>query len=162
MSIRCLVAILSLALLPAACGFHLRGDVNFPPQMAVTYIDAGDRYTPFYQQLRRSLREGGLQLTQDPAKAGAVVRILADDTGQRVLSVSARNTPNEYDVYYAVRYSLDIAGKEALAPQNLAVNREYTFDETEVLGMQAQADELRNALAADLVGIVTRRLSSVE
>jgi LPS-assembly lipoprotein len=149
------------ALLLGACGFHLRGDVPYPPEMALTYIDAKDRYTPFYQQLRRTLREGGLQVTQDPTRAGAVVRILDDENGERVLSVSARNTPNEFDVYYVVRYSLDIGGREALAPQSLALNREYSYDETLVLGKAAESDEIRDALARDLVALVTRRISSV-
>jgi LPS-assembly lipoprotein len=148
-------------MLPGACGFHLRGEVTYPPAMAVTYIEAKDHYTPFYQQLRQTLRAGGLQVTQDPARAGAVVRILRDESGERVLSVSARNTPNEFDVYYAVRYSLEIEGQEALAPQNLALNREYAYDETLVLGKGAESDGIRKALAGDLVAMVTRRMSSV-
>jgi LPS-assembly lipoprotein len=145
----------------AGCGFHLRGDVTYPPEMAVTYIEAKDRYTPFYQQLTATLRQGGLELATDPARAGAVVRILDDESGQRVLSVSARNIPNEYDVFYSVRYSLDIGGREALAPQSAALHREYAYDETLVLGKAAEAEEIRRALARNLVGVVTRRLSSV-
>lgn len=156
------LAVVLSTCLYAGCGFHLRGAVAYPPSMAVTHIAAEDRYTPFYQQLKRSLRLGGVQVTQDPDRADAVLRILADETGQRVLSVSARNTPNEYDVYYAVRYSLDVGGKEAIPAQTLAVNREYSYDETLVLGMQAQEDEIREALAGDLVGVVTQRLSSVK
>jgi LPS-assembly lipoprotein len=143
------------------CGFHLRGADTFPPSMAVTYIATQDRYTPFYQQLKRTLRQGGVQVTQDPERAGAVLRILDDETGQRVLSVSARNTPNEYDVYYIIRYSLEVGGSQALEPQELSLNRDYTYDETLVLGKSAESDVIRQALADDLVGLVTRRLSSV-
>ena len=148
------------SLLVAGCGFHLRGDVTYPPAMAVTYIEATDTYTPFYQKLKAALRENGVKVTADPEAAGAVVRILHDESGQRVLSVSTRNTPNEYDVYYIIRYALDLGGKEALAAQQLSLNRSYTYDETLVLGEAAQSDVLRQALAADLVGVVTRRLSA--
>ena len=130
--------------------------------MAVTYIEASDTYTPFYQQLKAALRESGVKVTTDPDGAGAVVHILHDESGQRVSSVSARNVPNEYDVYYIVRYSLDLGGKEALAAQQLALNRDYNYDETLVLGKAAESDVMRQALAADLVGVVTRRLSSVQ
>lgn len=143
-----------------ACGFHLRGDRTYPPEMAVTYIDARDTYTPFYQKLKATLRQGGIRVTADPASAGAVVHVLHDETNQRVLSVSARNTPNEYDVYYIIRYSLDLGGREAVAAQQLALSREYTYDETLVLGKAAEANVIRDALAEDLVGVVTRRLSS--
>jgi LPS-assembly lipoprotein len=129
--------------------------------MARTYIEATDRYTPFYRKIRAALREGGVQVSSNPASAGAVLRILEDETGQRVLSVSARNTPREYDVFYVVRYSLEIAGKEALPAQQLVLTRDYTYDETLVLGKDAEGEVIRQALADDLVGVVTRRLSSV-
>ena len=150
-----------LSLLPAACGFHLRGDVEYPPGMAVTYIEAADRYTPFYRKLKSSLREGGVRVTNNSADAGAVLRILHDESGQRVLSVSARNTPVEYDVYYVIRYSLEMGGGEALAPEQFVLNRDYTYDETLVLGKGSESEVIRQALAGDLVGLVTRRLSSV-
>jgi LPS-assembly lipoprotein len=153
------VALLLLAVL-SGCGFHLRGDVKYPAGMATTYIEATDRYTPFYQELRATLREGGVALTSDAANAGAIVRVLSDETGQRVLSVSVRNTPLEYEVYYVIRYSLEIGGKEALSAQRLALTREYTYDETLVLGKAEEEDTLRRALAQDLVGLVTRRLAS--
>lgn len=150
-----------LGALAAGCGFHLRGAVEYPPAMAVTYIDATDRYTPFYHQLRAALRAGGVRLTGDPTRAGAVLRILRDESGQRVLSVSARNTPREFEVFYVVRYALQIGGSEAIAPQELVLTRDYTYDETLVLGKGAESQVMRAALAADLVGLVTRQLSAV-
>jgi LPS-assembly lipoprotein len=153
---------MALAILLAGCGFHLRGDVTYPPAMAVTYIDAKDTYTPFYQELKAALRAGGVRVTSELGTAGAVVHVLHDESGQRVLSVSARNTPNEYEVYYIVRYSLEIGGAETLAPQQLSLNRAYTYDERFVLGKGAESDLIRNSLADDLVGLVTRRLSSAE
>ena len=157
-----LVPVVALLALLSACGFYLRGDVRYPPGMAVTYIEAADRYTPFYQGLKMALRDGGVRVTADPNAAGAVVRVLTDETGQRVLSVSARNTPTEYDVYYIVRYSLEIGGREALPPQSLTLTRDYTYDETLVLGKSSEEQTIRRAIADDLVGLVTRRLSSVE
>lgn len=156
------VLLAALAVLQAGCGFHLRGDVKYPAAMAVTYIETGDRYTAFYQRLRAALRESGVQLTDDPARAGALLRILRDETGQRVLTISARNTPQEYDVYYVVRYSLQIGGTEAIAPQELVLSRDYNYDETQVLGKNAEAEMMRRSLADDLVGLVTRQLSAVQ
>jgi LPS-assembly lipoprotein len=156
-----LLAWVATALLVSGCGFHLRGDVTYPAAMATTYIDANDRYTRFYRQLRDSLRAGGVKLTSDPNAATAVVRILQDETGERVLSVSARNTPREFEVYYVVRYALDLGGRQALAPQELVLNQDYTYDETLVLGKSAERELIKDALARDLVGVVTRRFSSV-
>lgn len=155
-----LLLILSSSLY-ASCGFHLRGDVTYPPEMKTTYIEATDRYTPFYRKLKAALQAGGVQVTSNSTTASAVLRIQQDESGQRVLSVSARNTPREYDVYYVVRYSLQVGGEEALPSQQLALNRDYTYDETLVLGKDTESEVIRQALADDLVGVVTRRLSSV-
>ncbi|MBM4196108.1 MAG: hypothetical protein FJ197_03275 [Gammaproteobacteria bacterium] len=148
-----------VAVLPA-CGFHLRGDVEFPPAMAKTWIEAKDRHSPFYRKLRATLRDSGVEVTSDALAAKAIIRILEDDSGERVLSVSARNTPREFDVYYSVRYSLELNGREALPAQQHILTRDYTYDETLVLGKSREGEVIRDALAADLVGVVTRRLST--
>ncbi len=153
------VSLLVAALAMSACGFHLRGEVSYPPSMAVTYIEAGDHYTPFYRKLKAALKKGGVKVTAVPASASAVVRIIEDESGQRVASVTARNTPAEYEVFYVVRYALAAGGQEALAPQQLSLTRDYNYDETLVLGKAAESSEIRDALADDLVGLVTRRLS---
>jgi len=154
------VLVAAAAALLASCGFHLRGAVDYPPGMAVTYIEATDRYTPFYRKVKAALRQGGVRVTANAGEAGAVLKILQDETGERVLSVSARNTPREYDVYYIVRYSLQVDGREALPAQQLVLTRDYTWDETQVLGKDAEGEVIRQALADDMVGMVTRRLSS--
>jgi LPS-assembly lipoprotein len=152
----------ALSLAAAACGFHLRGDVQYPAGMAKTWIEAEDRYSPFYAELRAALREGSVELADSPQDAGAIVHVLKDETGQRILSVSARNTPVEYEIFYVIRYSLEIGGKESIAPQRLALTREYTWDETTVLGKSEEAETLRRALAQDLVALVTRRLANAQ
>ncbi|MCC7329230.1 MAG: hypothetical protein IT484_03610 [Gammaproteobacteria bacterium] len=156
------VALFILALaagLQAGCGFHLRGDVHYPAAMAVTWIEAEDRYTPFYRQLKTALERGGVRVAANPAEAGSVIRILHDETGQRVSSVSVRNTPVEYTVYYVLRYAVDMGGREVVPAQGLSLSRAYNYDETQVLGKRAEGTELRDALAGDMVGTVTRRLS---
>jgi LPS-assembly lipoprotein len=145
-----------------ACGFQLRGDVHYPPGMQTTYIEAEDHYSPFYAELRSALLESGLRLADAPIGAGATVHVLKDETGQRILSVSARNTPVEYEIYYVIRYSLEMGGQESIPPQRLALTREYTWDETAVLGKSEEADTLRRALAQDLVALVSRRLATAQ
>jgi LPS-assembly lipoprotein len=150
-----------LPLLLAGCGFHFRGTPEFPPQMAVIHIDAADRYSAFYRELVTVLRRSEVRLTDDPAKARTVVRVLTDDTGRRLLSVTARNVPAEYEVYYRVRFSVDVDGVETVPVEQLALARDFAFDETRVLGKAAEEENIRQAIASDLVGLVTRRLTAV-
>lgn len=149
------------AVLIASCGFHLQGVATVSPVMKVTYLDAEDRRTDFQIGLRRALEAGGAQLTARREDATATLRVTRDETGRRVLSVSARNTPTEYEVYYTVTYSVSSGGQELLAPQTLMLTRDYSFDEQALLAKETEEDILRQALARDLVSIVVRRLASL-
>jgi LPS-assembly lipoprotein len=156
---RCLAAVLLLSL--ASCGFQFRGTPEFPPQMSVMHIATGDRYSPFYRELVTQLKRAEVRLTDNPVEARTTLRVLTDETGRRLLSVTARNVPAEYEVYYRVRFSVDVDGAEAVPVEQLALARDFAFDETQVLGKASEEEQIRKAIARDLVGLVTRRLTAV-
>jgi LPS-assembly lipoprotein len=145
-----------------ACGFRLQGSNEYPASMATTFIDAKDRYTPFYRDLSIALEQGGVNLKKSPLDAEAVVRIERDETGQRVLSVSSRNVPEEYEVYYRISYSVFLDGKQVVSSRSLTREQDYTFDSTEKLGKDREAEEFRAAISKDLVRQVTYELSQLK
>lgn len=153
------VALLAAAL--GACGFRLQGRTPLPAPLAVAHIEAEDRQSQFVQDLRAALLASGARLTARPEEATAIVRVLHDEISRSVLSVSARNIPREYELTYRVRIAVRADGRELLAPQELAVSRDYSFDESALLAKEREEEILREALARDLVGIVMRRLSSL-
>lgn len=144
-----------------ACGFHVRGSTNVPPEIARTYISAVDRHSLFYRQLRLELSAAGIELVDSPADATAIFNILGDVTDQRVLSVSARNVPREYEVYYIVTFSVTSGRETMIEPRTQTQRRTYNWDETKVLGKAREEQELRNALVEDLVRIVLIQLAAI-
>ena len=145
----------------AACGFQLRAAPDIPAEMSRTYISANDRYSQFYRKLRDELGNAGVQLVDSPAKSSAVFSILADETDRRVLSVSARNVPREYEVYYTIYYSVESGNDTIMTPQSLTLTRDYTYDETLELGKAREEELLREAIVDDLVRIILKQLSSL-
>ena len=156
------IAALLVVSLLTACGFRLQGTDDYPASMASTYIDAEDRYTQFYRDLRVALEQGGLTIAPSPINADAIIRIERDATGQEVLTISTRNVPTEYDVFYTVRYSVWINGEEVMPSRTLSLSQDYTFDETQVLGKKREAENIRKVLSADLVRQVRHELSRLE
>ena len=152
---------IGLALALAACGFHLQGTGTLPSAMARTYVDTQRPHSEFLESLTEVLRQRGAELLDAPADGAAVLDITSDETGQRVLSVSARNIPREYEVYYAVTFSLRVGAESLIANESLVVTRAYTFDETQVLAKAAEEEILREALAQDLARRVMQRIQSV-
>lgn len=129
--------------------------------MERTYIASEDRYTQFYRELRRTLLKSGMEIADTPAEATAVLSIHLDRTDQRVLSVSARNVPTEYEVYYSVQYSVDSGERNLLSRQFVNLTRVYTYDETLVLGKANEEALLRTAIVNDLVRIVLKQLGTL-
>lgn len=154
---------LAFLLLPlaAGCGFSLQGATSTPAAMERTYIATQDRFSQFYRELRRNLQAAGVEVVDSPEGATATLSILFDLTDQRVLSVSARNVPTEFEVFYTVRYAITSGEQNLLEPQELTLTRDYTYDATLVLGKAKEEQLMRDALVDDLVRIVLKQISAI-
>ena len=155
-------AALGCALLVAAgCGFRLQGHGTLPAVLRVSLIEATDKQSDFVQALRKELLSSGAQLTTQSVDATAVVRVITDNFQRRVLSVSATDQPQEYELTYLVHFSVTAGGKEILADQEVSAVRDLTFDETILLAKNNEEAILRGALAHDLANVVMRRLANL-
>jgi len=139
----------------------MRSAASLPAEMQQTYIAAVDRHSLFYQAFQNDLKAAGIELVDSPADASAVFSILTDVTDQRVLSVSGRNVPTEYEVYYTIQYSLESGENTMMETRTQTQVRDYTWDETLVLGKEQEQQQLRNAIVDDLVRVVMIQLSSL-
>jgi LPS-assembly lipoprotein len=145
----------------AACGFHLQGSGTLPPALAKTYLHGPSPHSDFLASVTEALRLRGTQIVAARDQADAVLDVTVDQTGQRVLSVTARNIPREYEVYYAVTFSLLVGQEKLIDSESLVVTRSYTYDETEVLAKASEEQILREALADDLARRVVRRIEAL-
>ncbi len=151
---------LGFALL-GGCGFQLQGALTIPVEMEQTYLDPVDRHSLFYRELRLQLQAAGVKLVDIPEDSTAILSIRVDETDQRVLSVSGRNVPTEYEVYYTIEYSIAKGEKILLSPQEVTLTRDYTYDTLKVLGKAREETMLREAVVKDLVRIVLKQISSL-
>jgi LPS-assembly lipoprotein len=139
----------------------MRGAATVPPEMARTYIEASDRHSLFYRELRDSLRHSGIDVVDNPVDATATFTIYTEETGQRVLSVSARNVPREFEVYYSVYYGVSATDKVILSQREQTLTRDYIWDETLVLGKEKEEQLLREAVVDDLIRVILIQLTSL-
>jgi LPS-assembly lipoprotein len=145
-------------LLLSGCGFHLEGRVALPQAIQRPYVEASDQQSDFVQSLRRQMLISGVHPVDSLDQATAVVHI-HETVVRRVLSVSAQNRPTEYQVTYAVTFSVTAGGRVLLAPQQVSSMRSYSFDESLMLAKQHEEAILRQAMGHDLADVVMRRLA---
>lgn len=154
------LALATLALL-SACGFQLQGHAPLPAQVKTPYLEAPDVQTDFVQSLRHALLTNGATLVPEKGRSSAVISILQDQMTRRVVSVSAANQPNQYEVTYTVRVAVTADGKELLPAQEVSATRTYSFSEPLLLAKGHEEDVLREDMARDLADRVMRLLTQL-
>jgi len=156
-----IVALLALALATGGCGFRMQGATALPPGVQNIYVAVKDQLSPFSVALARALDDAGAEVAPSAGEADAVVRVTQDRTGRRVLSVSARNTPQEYQIFYAIEFSVARGEEQVAKPQAIELTRNYSFSPSDLLARDREENILREAMARDLADLVLRRLESL-
>lgn len=156
---RGLTAFLLVAL--AGCGFHLQGRQPMPAAFAYTYIETQDEQTDFAQDLRKALLASGSKVLRTKGSSGATISVHEDELIERILSVSARNIPTEYELTYRVQFSVDSGGQTLIEREEISATRDISFDEAQLLAKEREQEILRQALARDLVALVMRRIAAL-
>ncbi len=145
----------------AACGFHLQGRQPLPAQFTNTYVETQDEQTDFVQDLRKALIASQVNVIRTKGSAGATITVHEDELTERILSVSARNIPTEYELTYRVKFSVLSEGKTLIDNEEISATRDISFDEAQLLAKEREQEILREALARDLVALVMRRLAAL-
>ena len=148
-------------LLLAGCGFHLQGSQPLQKSFQYTYIDTKDEQSDFVQDLRKALIASGSRVIRTQGSSGATISVHKDELAERVLSVSARNIPTEYELTYKVEFSVTAGGKPLIEHEEMSLSRDFSFDETQLLAKEREQEILSEALARDLVALVMRRLAAL-
>jgi LPS-assembly lipoprotein len=160
----CLPAVLLLAgmvMLSAGCGFHPRGSAALPPAMAVTFIQSSDPFSSLVDDFSAALQVHGVKVTQDRSEATAILKILDNDIGTRVLSVNTAGKVLEYDLEQTIRFTVVMPGNEVLVPeQSVSLNRDYTYSSTDVLGKHRERKVVLSNLQTNIVNLAMLRIAA--
>lgn len=153
--------ILGLSLVLAGCGFKLRGAQQLP--FETIYLGFPPN-SPLGAELARNIRAGtSTQIVDDRAKAQAVLDVLGEARERDVLSVSAQGRAREFQLRYRVQFRLqDGKGRELIAPTQIAVQRDISFNEAQVLAKESEEALLYRDMQTDVVQQLLRRLAAVK
>jgi LPS-assembly lipoprotein len=155
---RTLLLLTALAL--AACGFHLRGsnlkDVQFA--FKALYLKAPGE-TPFVADLRRTLIANKIMLVPTSETADLVLEVVSEQTLKQILSLSGAGRVQEYQLFYTVSLrAYDNQQNDWLPVEEIALSRNMTYDDAQVLAKQQEETMLYKDMRSDAVGQAVRRL----
>jgi LPS-assembly lipoprotein len=157
---RALIVVAALAL--AGCGFHLREQAQLPASLTRLHLEIADPGSLLHRDLPGALERAGAQVEEKAGPGIATLRVPLSTLAPETLSVGATARVREYTMRYRVEIeAVDANGVVVLPRQLIELSRDYTFDETQALGVAAQEDELKKQLQRDMVQAILRRLAAL-
>lgn len=153
-------------MLLTACGFHPRGSVTRLTDMGSIYVDAS-RELSIDEAVRDALVDAAFTLAATRDEADILLRLVGEEQNERVVSVKSTGRVSELELSHAVSMLIaeSVDGAAPVYPPGQALNRvevirEYTYDETGVLGKENEARILRVEMADELVRQVVLRTTA--
>ena len=160
-AIRTFVLSWLLAPLLAACGFQFQGALGFPALSGGIWLQSAHGATPLQRALKEQLRLAQVDVRGGPGEGVAILRLLDDESQESLVAISANNLPTVTEISYRVRYSLRLGGRRLIEEREREANHTRAQDEFRVLGMEREAEVLREALAEELARQILRDLAAL-
>ena len=148
-----------LVALLAGCGFHLRGTDLTSNLVASKVQVVGGGGTA--QQLRRALQNApGVALIDTPETGALQIDIQQEGSQQQVLTLNSLGRVGEYRLYYTVQFRARQNNDTVLESSVLSLYRDYTYDDSNVLGKDNEANTLIANMQQDAALQVLRRVNT--
>ncbi|MDP9603683.1 LPS-assembly lipoprotein [Variovorax sp. YR750] len=145
----------------AGCGFELRK----APVFAFKSLSVSGN-SAIINQIRRELRATGSVTVlsgEDASKADVVLEILSEDRNRIVISTNSAGLVRELQLQLKVRFKLRTpGGKDLLPPTDVSQTRDLSFNETNALAKEGEADLLFRDMQSDIAQQLMRRLAAVK
>jgi LPS-assembly lipoprotein len=146
-----------------ACGFQLRGANQAALPFKTIYLGFPEN-SPLGTQLRRYIQAGGSTIVvKTPQEAEANLEVLSETREKIILSLNSQGRVREYSLYYKFNFQLrDKSGKLLLAPTQIVLKRDISFNESQVLSKESEEASMYNDMQNDLVQQILRRLAALK
>lgn len=161
---QCAIAALLVASALTACGFQLRGsDGSYNMPFHSLYLGFSDN-SPLGTELKRNLRATNqVTIADTPAGAEAQFVVLGETRNKSIVALNSLGRVREYLLSYTLQFTVrDAKGNVLLAPTEIMLHRNMSFDETQVLAKESEEALLYRDMQGDLVQQIMRRLAAIK
>ena len=158
--------LVGLLVLVTGCGFRLRGQVELPPAMRMTYLKvnrpAGTPPGTLERTLESFLKANGVTVTTDPKQATATLEIVNEEKTSRTVGATRTGTSRLYTLAYNVDYRIVLPDDKTLLPQTRAsVTRDILYPESAVLSKSQGEQVAYRQMEYEVVRAIFYRLEAL-
>ncbi|MCF7354086.1 LPS assembly lipoprotein LptE [Vibrio sp. CK2-1] len=158
-----LLAIIGLAMMTSACGFHFRGSYLLPEEVSTISVTSFDSYNQITRDVKNQLRLNGVDVVSPGANITnlhLVSETANDDSDNgRTLSLYQNSRAAEYELSYRVSYQVSVPGYDKKT-FNVNITRSYLDNPLAALAKSVERDliveEMREQAAEQIIRQMAR------
>lgn len=153
--VRCCSILIVLAMI-SSCGFTLRGQQLPISVLSHLHVEQPASYSSLHETTKQYFIQQGIQTSLD----GSITNTLAikpEAIERRLLSVFSTGQVAEYELIYAVKYTLNLADLDAVS-YTFTIVREYQDDPRQVLAKTRELNLVLNELRQEAAATIYQRL----
>ena len=155
------IALLAGVALLGACGFELRRapELNFK----TVQLKGFKPQSPLATELQRSINASRTtQVVEGLQPAQVVLEVLNESREKSVAASTATGEVRELQLRSRIGFRLrSVAGKDLIAPTEIVLSRDMSYNETNALAKEQEEALLYRAMQSDIVAQIMRRLAAV-
>ncbi|MGV3001415.1 LPS-assembly lipoprotein LptE [Vibrio sp. E150_018] len=157
------LAIIGLAMMTSACGFHFRGSYLLPEEVSTISVTSFDSYSQITRDVKNQLRLNGVDVVSPGANITnlhLVSETANDDSDNgRTLSLYQNSRAAEYELSYRVSYQVSVPGYDKKT-FNVNITRSYLDNPLAALAKSVERDliveEMREQAAEQILRQMAR------
>lgn len=158
-----LLAIIGLAMMTSACGFHFRGNYLLPDEVSTISVTSFDSYNQITRNVKNQLRLNGVEVVSPGSGVPNLHLIRESDNDDsdngRTLSLYQNSRAAEYELSYQVSYQVSVPGYDKKT-FNVNVTRSYLDNPLAALAKSVERDmtleEMREQAAEQIIRQMAR------
>ena len=156
---RRILAVLALSSALASCGFQLRDQVRLPEGVLAIRVESADPLSGLAVELKRALLANDAAAKSGDLSA-AKLEIMSEALTREVLSVNDRARVSEFVLIGKASARLMPATGDTpiIDTFDVAVRREYSFDEAQALGASQEEEIISAELKSELAELILLKL----
>jgi LPS-assembly lipoprotein len=158
------VCMLALSAVLSGCGFQLRGSSGQATLPFKSIYLGFPETSTLGNELKRNIRGGGdVTIASKPEEAEAILEVPSEVREKVIASLNSQGRVREYTLYYKVTIRVrDNKNQELLAPTQIVLKRDISFNESQVLAKESEEVLLYRDMQSDLVQQILRRLAAIK
>ncbi len=154
-----IIGVTLLALAMSACGFQLRGMMDF----SFKSLHLQGKTLSISKDLKQAFKTNAIQVVNTAEDAEVLMELLSESNEKRILSLSGGGLVREYELNYKVSFRTRAQTSPTWsAPQTVQVRRDFSYDDKVLLGKAEEEERLNTDMRKDAVREMMRRLMAVK